>query len=141
MIAPIIRPHLRLVAWAGARDGRRTGISLAAPLLVKIAIDHGIQGRHVHTVDVVALVYLVLVIVRPVAERAIVLCSARAGERFLGDLRISGVRQAAGAVAAVLRGDARRRARLAAHRGRPDAHDVHAPGARRGRRLACCSSS
>ena len=35
----------------------------------------------------VALVYLVLVLVRPVAERAIVLCSARAGERFLGDLR------------------------------------------------------
>ena len=35
----------------------------------------------------VALVYLVLVLVRPVAERVIVLCSARAGERFLGDLR------------------------------------------------------
>ena len=30
-----------------------------------------------------------LVVVRPVAERAIVLCSARAGERFLGDLRIA----------------------------------------------------
>ena len=66
-----------------------TGISLAAPLLVKIAIDRGISGRHVHTVDVVALVYLSLVVVRPVAERAIVLCSARAGERFLGDLRIA----------------------------------------------------
>src|SRR4029079_19603487 len=27
------------------------------------------------------------VLIRPIAERAIVLCSARAGERFLGDLR------------------------------------------------------
>ncbi|HET7450390.1 MAG TPA: ABC transporter ATP-binding protein [Gaiellaceae bacterium] len=89
MIAPIIRPHLRLVAWAGVAMVVATGISLAAPLLVKIAIDRGISGRHVHTVDVVALVYLSLVVVRPVAERAIVLCSARAGERFLGDLRIA----------------------------------------------------
>ena len=87
MIAPIIRPHLRLVAWAGVAMVVATGISLAAPLLVKIAIDHGIRGHHVHTVDVVAAVYLVLVLVRPAAERAIVLCSARAGERFLGDLR------------------------------------------------------
>lgn len=89
MIAPIIRPHLRLVAWAGVAMVVATSISLAAPLLVKIAIDRGISPRHVHTVDVVALVYLSLVVVRPVAERAIVLCSARAGERFLGDLRIA----------------------------------------------------
>jgi ATP-binding cassette subfamily B protein len=87
VIAPIIRPHLRLVAWAGVAMVVATGISLAAPLLVKIAIDRGIQGHHVHTIDVVAIVYLSLVIVRPIAERAIVLCSARAGERFLGDLR------------------------------------------------------
>ena len=87
MIAPIIRPHLRLVAFAGAAMVVATGISLAAPLLVKIAIDHGIRGHHIHTVDVVALIYLGLVAVRPFAERAIVLCSARAGERFLGDLR------------------------------------------------------
>jgi ATP-binding cassette subfamily B protein len=89
VIAPIIRPHLRLVAWAGVAMVVATSISLAAPLLVKIAIDRGISPRHVHTVDVVALVYLSLVVVRPVAERAIVLCSARAGERFLGDLRIA----------------------------------------------------
>jgi len=87
VIAPIIRPHLRLVVWAGVAMVVATGISLAAPLLVKIAIDDGIQGRHIHTVDVIALVYLSLVVVRPIAERAIVLCSARAGERFLGDLR------------------------------------------------------
>jgi ATP-binding cassette, subfamily B, bacterial len=87
VIAPIIRPHLRLVVWAGVAMVVATGISLAAPLLVKIAIDHGIRGHHGHTIDVVALAYLGLVVVRPIAERVIVLCSARAGERFLGDLR------------------------------------------------------
>lgn len=87
MIAPIIRPHLRLVALAGVAMIVATGISLAAPLLVKIAIDQGIRKGSLHTVDVLALVYLALVVVRPIAERAIVLCSARAGERFLGDLR------------------------------------------------------
>src|SRR5690242_13948701 len=64
-----------------------TGISRAAPRLEKIAIDHGIQRRQAHMVDVVALVYLALVLVRPIAERAIVLCSSRVVERFLGDLR------------------------------------------------------
>jgi ATP-binding cassette, subfamily B, bacterial len=87
VIASILKPQLRLVVWAGVAMVAATGISLAAPLLVKIAIDDGIRGRHIHTVDMVALVYLGLVVVRPVAERAIVLCSARAGERFLGDLR------------------------------------------------------
>ena len=36
-----------------------------------------------------ALVYVALVLTRPVLERVIVLCSARAGERFLGDLRVA----------------------------------------------------
>jgi ATP-binding cassette subfamily B protein len=89
LIAPILRPHVRLIVWAGAAMIVATGISLAAPLLVKVAIDHGIRRHDVHVVDVVAVVYLGLVLVRPVAERAIVLCSARAGERFLGDLRVA----------------------------------------------------
>jgi ATP-binding cassette, subfamily B, bacterial len=87
VIAQIIRPHLRLIVWAGVAMVAATGISLAAPLLVKIAIDDGIRTHHVHTVDVVAAVYIGLVLLRPVTERAIVLCTARAGERFLGDLR------------------------------------------------------
>ena len=74
-------------------------------------------------------------LVRPVLERVIVLCSARAGERFLGDLRVAAYDKLQAALDAVLRGDARRRARLAADRRRPDADDVHAPRARRGRRL------
>jgi ATP-binding cassette subfamily B protein len=66
-----------------------TIVSLAAPLLTKIAIDRGIRRHDVHVIDVIALLYVILVLVRPVLERIVVLCSARAGERFLGDLRVA----------------------------------------------------
>jgi ATP-binding cassette subfamily B protein len=66
-----------------------TAISLAAPLLTKYAIDHGISQHDARAINVAAGVYLVLVLIRPVLERVIVLCSARAGERFLGDLRVA----------------------------------------------------
>jgi ATP-binding cassette subfamily B protein len=86
---PILRPHRPLIAAAGLAMIGATAVSLAAPLLVKIAIDRGIGHHDVHVIDVMALVYVVLVLVRPVLERVIVLCSARAGERFLGDLRVA----------------------------------------------------
>jgi ATP-binding cassette subfamily B protein len=89
VIGAILRPHVRLIAWAGVAMIGATAVSLAAPLLVKIAIDRGIRKHDEHVVDVVAVIYLALVLVRPVTERAIVLCSARAGERFLGDLRVA----------------------------------------------------
>ena len=88
-IGPILRPHRPLIAAAGAAMVGATAVSLAAPLLVKIAIDRGIGHHDVHVIDVIALVYVVLVLVRPLLERTIVLCSARAGERFLGDLRVA----------------------------------------------------
>jgi ATP-binding cassette, subfamily B, bacterial len=89
VITSILRPHVRLIVWAGVAMIAATGVSLAAPLLVKVAIDHGIRRHDAHVVDVVAVIYLALVLVRPVTERAVVLCSARAGERFLGDLRVA----------------------------------------------------
>ena len=88
-IGPILRPHRRLIVWAGLAMIGATAISLAAPLFVKVAIDRGVGDHDVHAIDVVAAVYLVLVIARPILERVIVLCSARAGERFLGDLRVA----------------------------------------------------
>ena len=66
-----------------------TVVSLVSPLLVKVAIDRGIERHDVHAIDLIAVLYIALVVVRPVLERAIVLCSARAGERFLGDLRVA----------------------------------------------------
>ena len=88
-IGPILRPHRRLIAIAGVAMIGATAVTLSAPLLVKIAIDRGIGHHDLHVIDVMALVYVVLVLVRPLLERVIVLCSARAGERFLGDLRVA----------------------------------------------------
>jgi ATP-binding cassette subfamily B protein len=93
MIAPrigeLLRPHRPLVFVAALAMIGATAISLAGPFLTKIAIDRGITPHNVHAIDVVAAIYLVLVLLRPVLERVIVLCSARAGERFLGDLRVA----------------------------------------------------
>ena len=88
-IGPILRPHRRLVLLAGLAMVGATAVTLAGPLLVKLAIDRGIRRHDVHAIDVIALSYIGLVVVRPLLERAVVLCSARAGERFLGDLRVA----------------------------------------------------
>jgi ATP-binding cassette subfamily B protein len=66
-----------------------TAVTLTGPLLVKLAIDRGIRRHDTHAIDVIAVSYIGLVVVRPLLERAVVLCSARAGERFLGDLRVA----------------------------------------------------
>ncbi|MFL5954580.1 MAG: ABC transporter ATP-binding protein [Gaiellaceae bacterium] len=88
-IWPILRPQRRLIAYAALAMIGATLVQLAAPLLAKVAIDRGIRRHDTHVIDVIVVVYLVLVLLRPVFERVIVLCSARAGERFLGDLRVA----------------------------------------------------
>jgi ATP-binding cassette subfamily B protein len=88
-IGPILRPQRKLIVAAGLAMVGATAVSLAAPLLTKIAIDRGIGRHDTHVIDVIALVYVGLVLLRPVFERIVVLCSARAGERFLGDLRVT----------------------------------------------------
>ena len=88
-IGPILRPQRKLIVAAGLAMVGATTVSLAAPLLTKVAIDRGISKHDTHVIDMVALVYVGLVFVRPVFERIVVLCSARAGERFLGDLRVT----------------------------------------------------
>ena len=80
-IGPILRPQRKLIVAAGLGMVGATVVSLAAPLLTKIAIDRGIRRHDVHVIDVIALIYVVLVLVRPLFERVVVLCSARAGER------------------------------------------------------------
>ncbi len=88
-IGPILRPQRRLIVLAGLAMIGATVVSLASPLLVKVAIDRGIEKHDAHAVDLIAVLFIALVIVRPLLERVIVLCSARAGERFLGDLRVA----------------------------------------------------
>jgi ATP-binding cassette subfamily B protein len=89
MIRDLLRPQRRLIVVASLAMVGATAITLAAPLLAKIAIDRGVQQHDAQVIDAVALAYLVLVVVRPLLERVIVLASARAGERFLGDLRVA----------------------------------------------------
>ena len=88
-IDPILRPQRRLIVIAGIAMIGATAISLAAPLLAKVAIDQGIEKHDRHVITVVSLFYLVLIVIRPMLERVIVLASARAGERFMGDLRVA----------------------------------------------------
>jgi ATP-binding cassette subfamily B protein len=88
-IDPILRPQRRLIVIAGLAMIGATAISLAAPLLAKVAIDQGIEKHDRHVIEVVSLFYLVLIVIRPMLERVIVLASARAGERFMGDLRVA----------------------------------------------------
>ena len=88
-IGPILRPQRRLIILAGLAMIGATVVSLTSPLLIKLAIDRGIEGHDVHAIDLIAALFIALVVVRPLLERAIVLCSARAGERFLGDLRVA----------------------------------------------------
>jgi ATP-binding cassette subfamily B protein len=88
-IGPILRPHRKLIVVAGLAMVAATAVTLTSPLLAKVVIDRGINGHDPHVIDVVAAVFLVLVLLRPVFERIIVLASARAGERFLGGLRVA----------------------------------------------------
>jgi ATP-binding cassette subfamily B protein len=89
VIWPILRPYRRLLLGAALAMVGATAIQLAAPLLAKVAIDQGVARHDVTPIDVAAAIFLVLLVVRPVLERVIVLATARAGERFLGDLRVA----------------------------------------------------
>lgn len=84
-----LRPHRRLVALAMLGIVGSTLITVAGPALLKYAIDEGIRKGDERPVTIAALVYLGLVVARPLLERLVVVCSARAGERFLGSLRVA----------------------------------------------------
>ncbi len=64
-------------------------MTIAAPLLLRYAIDQGVVKHDRGPVTQAALAYLVLALARPLVERLVVLSSARAGERFLGDMRVA----------------------------------------------------
>jgi ATP-binding cassette subfamily B protein len=83
----LLRPQLRLIALAGAAIVLTTAITISGPALVKYAIDNGLRRHDRAALDRAALLYVALVLARPVLERMLVLFSARAGERFLGDVR------------------------------------------------------
>jgi ATP-binding cassette, subfamily B, bacterial len=89
VIRRLLRPHLPLILLAALGIVGSTAVSVAAPLLLRYAINDGVQKHDVQPVNVAALAYLGFALVRPLLERLVVLSSARAGERFLGDLRVA----------------------------------------------------
>jgi len=85
----LLRPHRRLILLAALGIVGATGITLAGPILLRYAIDEGITKGDERPITIAALIYLALVVARPLLERLVVVCSARAGERFLGSLRVA----------------------------------------------------
>jgi ATP-binding cassette, subfamily B, bacterial len=83
----LARPVRGRYAGAGIAVVLSTLITLAGPALVRYAVDAGISKHDYRPLDVAAVVFLVLALVKPVVVRAQILLAASAGERFLGALR------------------------------------------------------
>lgn len=84
---PLVWARRWLVAGTLVAVAAAAVIQIAGPWLVKYAIDDGIAERDSGPLRTAAAVFLVLVVARPLVQRAIALLSARAGEGFLADLR------------------------------------------------------
>jgi ATP-binding cassette, subfamily B, bacterial len=85
----LLHPYRRLIALAGIGIVGATLVTVSVPLLVRYVIDHGIEQRDDGAITRAAVVFLVLIVLRPVFERMVVVGTARGGERFLGDLRVA----------------------------------------------------
>ena len=83
----LVRPVRRYYLGAAAAVVAATLITLAGPALVRYAIDAGIKKHDRGPLDLAAIVFLALALVRPFIVRAQILLAATAGERFLGALR------------------------------------------------------
>jgi ATP-binding cassette subfamily B protein len=77
----------RLYIAAGVAVVVSTLITLAAPALVRYAVDHGISKGESGPLKTAALAILALAIAKPFVVRAQTLCAATASERFLNRLR------------------------------------------------------
>jgi ATP-binding cassette, subfamily B, bacterial len=76
-------------AAAAAAVIASTLITLSGPLLVRYAVDAGIKKDSTHALNVAALIFLGLALVKPFVVRAQTLFAATAGERFLHSLRVA----------------------------------------------------
>ena len=84
---PLLKPRLPMLAAVGVAVLLATAATIAAPLLIRYAIDDGLEDRDENVLEQVALAFIALAIVRPLLQRFIVLYTARVGEGFLADLR------------------------------------------------------
>jgi ATP-binding cassette subfamily B protein len=85
----LLRPVRSLYLGAAVAVTLSTLIALAGPALVGYAVDAGISKDETHALNVAALVFLGLAVVKPFIVRAQILLAARAGERFLHALRVA----------------------------------------------------
>jgi ATP-binding cassette, subfamily B, bacterial len=84
---PLVRPHRGLVTLGSLAVLAQSGIDLALPYLVKVAIDGGVVPRRPEVVTRVVAAYLVLAGVQLVAGRVEELAVAGAGQRVLYAVR------------------------------------------------------
>src|SRR5207244_577022 len=83
----LLRPVRTLYLGAAVAVTLSTAITLAGPALVRYAVDSGIRKHETNALNVAAIVFLGLALVKPFVVRAQILMTARAGERFLHALR------------------------------------------------------
>ncbi len=83
----LVRPVRGRYLGAAAAVVASTLITLAGPALVRYAVDAGIKKHELHALNVAALIFLGLALLKPFAVRTQILLAATAGERFLGALR------------------------------------------------------
>ena len=84
---PLLRPRMAMIGVVVGAVLLATAAAVAGPLLIRYAIDNGLEGRDEAALEQVAIAFLVLALVKPLLQRVIVLYTARAGEAFLADLR------------------------------------------------------
>jgi ATP-binding cassette subfamily B protein len=83
----LLRPVRGRYIGAAAAVVASTLITLAGPALVRYAVDAGIAKKDERPLDIAALIFVVLALMKPFVVRAQTLLAARAGETFLGSLR------------------------------------------------------
>jgi ATP-binding cassette, subfamily B, bacterial len=86
---PLLRPVRSRYAGAAAAVIVSTLITVSGPLLIRYALDEGIRKHDTHPLNVAALIFLVLAVLKPVVVRTQILLAAQAGERFLHALRVA----------------------------------------------------
>jgi ATP-binding cassette, subfamily B, bacterial len=84
---PLVRRRIGSIAAVAVAVLLATAATIAGPLLIKVAIDDGLEQRDESVLEQVALAFLALALVRPLLQRFIVRHTARAGEAILADLR------------------------------------------------------
>jgi ATP-binding cassette, subfamily B, bacterial len=84
---PLLRRQALLIGAAAFAVLLSTAVQIAGPALIRYAIDNGLTKGESEPLEQASLAYLALALAKPVLQRFVTLWSARAGERFLADLR------------------------------------------------------